>query len=204
MSSLRRLRGLLSTRAVGVASLVLVVAQVALVLVSWLLSATAMAGVRSLLSSEGVRWFFGHFTGWLASPPLAWLLLLAMAVGALSRSGLLDARRSDYRQRMGLLLALVVLLAYVAVLLALTAIPHAVLLGATGRLFPSPFSRALVPVASFGAIVVSVCYGWASGTLSSLSDVVDSLTFGIRRAAPCFLLYILLIQFCESLRFVFA
>ncbi len=33
--------------------------------------------------------------------------------------------------------------------------------------------------------------------------VLDSLSFGIRRGAPLFFVYILLIQFYESLRFVF-
>ena len=58
---------------------VLIAAQIALVLASWLLSATSAGSVRSLLSAEGVRWFCGSFSAMLASPLLACLLLLSMA-----------------------------------------------------------------------------------------------------------------------------
>ena len=54
----------------GTLCFVLVIAEVLLVIVSWLLSAAMMEGVRSLLSSEGVRWFFGSFTMIVASPLL--------------------------------------------------------------------------------------------------------------------------------------
>ena len=140
--------------------LALALAEVVLVLASWLLSATMAGNVRSLLSSEGVRWFFGGFTAMLASPWLVWLVLLAMAGGCLWQSGIVSIRLPlsslHYRQRVALRTALILLLIYVAAVLALTLVPHAVLLSATGRLFPSPFSRAFVPIVSFGVLLVSV------------------------------------------------
>ena len=60
----------------GRVCLVLVLAEVMLVILSWLLSATMMEGVRSLLSSEGIRWFVGSYSAMMASPLLVWLLLL--------------------------------------------------------------------------------------------------------------------------------
>ncbi len=61
---------------------VLVLAQLLLMLVSWIWSAAVPAsGVRSMLSSEGIRWFFGHFAEMLATPLLVWILLLAAAYG---------------------------------------------------------------------------------------------------------------------------
>ena len=65
----------------------LVVAQLLLFILSWLLSAMRLEGVRSLLSSEGIRWFFGQFTANVASPWLVWLLLILIALGALQKSG---------------------------------------------------------------------------------------------------------------------
>lgn len=182
----------------------LAVAQVLLVLLSWLLSATMTEGVRSMLSGEGVRWFFGSFVSVLSSPWLVWLLLLSMAVGSLWQSGLLQftAPRS-YRHRVALRTALVFLLLYVAAILALTITPHAVLLSATGRLFPSAFSRALVPVIAFGITLVSLPYGLMSGRFRNLSDAVSSLSYGIAKAAPLFVLYVLAAQFVASLYFVF-
>ena len=111
---------------------VLLLAELILILVSWLLSATMTEGVRSLLSGEGVRWFFGSFTDMVASPWLVWLLVVAMAGGCLWRSGLLHRSQSGYRERMAFRTALAFLVLYVGVILMLTIVPHAVLLSATG------------------------------------------------------------------------
>lgn len=181
--------------------LLLAVIQLLLVLLSWLLSAMMVEGVRSLLSSEGLRWFLGSFASMLATPWLVWLLLLSMAGGCLWRSGL-AAKPHTYRDRTALRAALVLMAVYVAFVLVLTAAPHAILLSATGRLFPSPFSRALVPLVAFGIILVSSVYGRSSGRFSSFSDIVDSLSFGIAKAGPLFVAYVMLIQLYESLRFV--
>jgi aminobenzoyl-glutamate transport protein len=180
----------------------LVLAELLLVLTSWLLSATMAEGVRSLISSEGVRWFFGSFSTLLSTEWLVWLLLLAMTGGCLWQSGLLHPQ-DGYRQGVALRAAVVLLVIYVIAVLALTAVPHAVLLSATGRLLPSPFSRALVAIVSFGIILTASVYGLVSRRFTSLSDVVSSLTSGISCAAPLFLLYVLLVQFIESLLFVF-
>ena len=43
-------------------ALALVLAQLLLMLGSWLWSAALpLSGVRSMLSGEGIRWFLGHF-----------------------------------------------------------------------------------------------------------------------------------------------
>ena len=186
----------------------LILAEVALVLLSWLLSATMTGDTRSLLSSEGIRWFFGHFVGLLESPLLVWLLLLSMAGGCfwqsrLCRSSSVEQPLVRGRRRAALRASVVVLLLYVAVLLALTVVPHALLLSATGQLFPSAFSRALVPVVSFGIILISISYGTLTGTFRNHSDIFDALSWGVGKAAPLFVLFVLLAQFIESLRFVF-
>jgi aminobenzoyl-glutamate transport protein len=50
---------LLNKERLGVVVFTLLISEALLVILSWLLSATRMEGVRSLLSSEGIRWFFG-------------------------------------------------------------------------------------------------------------------------------------------------
>ena len=189
----------------GVTALVL--AELVLVLVSWLLSAAMTGGVRALLSSEGVRWLFGSFTSMLASPWLVWLLLLAVAIGSLWQSGLpqLLRRRATpvtYRERTALTAIVLLLLLDVVVLATLTLVPHAVLLSSTGALFPSAFSRALVPIVTFALLLASFTYGLMSGSFASLTDAVWSFTVGIRKAAPLIVLYFLIKLFYESLRFV--
>ena len=64
------------TSRLGVFMLLLLIAEAVLILLSWILSAMRVDGVRSLLSGEGVRWFFGNFTSMVASPWLAWLMLM--------------------------------------------------------------------------------------------------------------------------------
>ena len=181
---------------------VLLLAELILILVSWLLSATMTEGVRSLLSSEGIRWFFGSFVGIMASPLLVWLLLSLIALGSLRKSGLL-AMQQCYREKVALRLALLLLILYVAVILLLTVTPNAFLLSITGSLFPSAFSRSLVPIIAFGIVLMSISFGVMSGRINSLPAVLETLSFGISKGAELFVLYILIMQFYESLWFVF-
>ena len=183
-------------------ALALALAQLLLILTSWVWSAAMpLSGVRSMLSSEGIRWYLGHFAELMASPFLVWLLLGAMAYGAVVRCRSLQG--NSYRSSRARLISMVFLVIYVGVVLLLTVSPHAVLLSATGRLFPSPFSRAFVPIVSFGVLLVSVAYGWASGSFRSIASIVSAMSTGIAAAAPLFILYVVFVQFYESLRFVF-
>jgi aminobenzoyl-glutamate transport protein len=109
-----------------------------------------------------------------------------------------------YRDKTALRVAIVFLLAYIVVILLLTVIPHAILLSATGALFPSPFSRSIVPLTAFGIALVSIIYGIMSGRLRDIKDILDALSFGISKGAPVFVLYILIIQFVRSMLFVFS
>ena len=191
------------TSRLGMLILLLLIAEVVLILISWIFSAMRVEGVRSLLSGEGVRWFFGNFTSIVASPWLACLVLMLIALGCLQKSGLIGKPHNSYRDRMALRITVVFLVLYVGVVLLLTAIPHAVLLSSTGNLFPSPFSRSIVPLLSFGIILISISFGLVSGRFQTLSDVLDALSYGCRKGAPLFIFYILVIQLYESLKFVF-
>ncbi len=201
-SRYERYMSFLTKEGVGVIASVLLCAEALLIILSWILSTTMTEGVRSLLSSEGIRWFFGSFTGIIASPLLVWLLLALIAIGSVQKSGL-TAWKRHYRDRLALRVATVSLLIYLTLIALLTFLPHAILLSATGDLFPSAFSRSLVPIIAFGICVLSITYGVVSGRLKSLSSVIHSLSYGIEKGAVLLVLYILLIQFYESLRFVF-
>lgn len=190
---------------IGYTALFLGLTMLALILLSWLLSATTGDGVRSLLSSEGIRFFFGGFVGMVQQPLLVWLLLLGMAWGCVRESGIRGvlSAPSPLRRWQSLLLLTVILLVCIGVVLLLTAIPHAVLLSATGGLWPSAFSRALVPIVAFCIVLLSVVYGLVSRHFLSVVDVSQALVSGIASAAPLLLLYVLAVQLYESLRFVF-
>ena len=140
----------------GYIVLVLLIAQLALILLSWLLTAAfPELPMRSMLSSEGIRWFFGSFVSNQLSPLLIYFIMAVMAAGACVRSRLYTALRAmlsnmrssltnssnsrykfHYRETVGLRIALVEFIVYVIVMILLTAIPHAILLSVTGQLFP--------------------------------------------------------------------
>ena len=164
----------------------LLVAESVLIIVSWLLSAMRLEGVRSMLSSEGIRWFVGGFSDIVASPLLAWLLLALIAVGSVVQSGVV-----------------VFLVLYTLVVCLLAFVPHAILLSVKGSLFPSAFSRSLVPIVCFGITLFSVVYGMMSGHKKTGEDIIDILSYGIRQGASLIVVYILAIQLYASLRFVF-
>lgn len=196
----------MKTKWLAIIGAVFLFAELTLVLTSWILSATMMEGVRSLLSSEGIRWYFGSFTEMVASPLLVWLLLLLSALGCFQKSGavaLLKGAQLTYRERTAFRVSLMFVAIYLGIFALLTLMPHAILLSATGSLFPSAFSRSLVPSAAFGICLFSVVYGMMSGRMKSLPDILDALSFGIAQGAPLLILYILFIQLYESFRFVF-
>ena len=205
-----------SKNVLGVVCLVLFLSEALLFILSWLLSATRMDGVRSLLSSEGIRWFFGTWQTLFASPLLVWLLLCLIAWGCLRKSGLMRSVQSGgskfftfhfsllpFRDRLALRVSIVFLVIYLVILALLTLTPHAILLSATGHLFPSAFSRSLLPVIAFGVCLVSITFGLVSGRLRSLADILDALSTGIAHGAPLIVIYLFAIQLFESIRFVF-
>lgn len=193
---------------VAFTALSLALVQLAVILVSWIASAALpFSNVRSLLGSEGIRWFFGHFTDNLLSPLLVWLLVLSIAFGALQSSGLLSAVRNvhalNMREKFALRFVLVELLLSVLVMVLLSALPHAVLLSVTGSLFPGSFSNSLIPYIAFTLCTLGVSYGMLAGRLKSITDVLQTLSRGLSAASPLFLIYIFGRQLYCSLLFVF-
>lgn len=187
--------------------MVLLVAEGVLVIVSWLLSALRLEGVRSMLSSEGIRWFVGGFSDIVASPLLAWLLLMLIACGSIQQSGVIPLLGSkgkiSFRDRLALRVASVFVLLYAIVICMLTIMPHAILLSVKGSLFPSAFSRSILPIICFGVTLFSIVFTMMSGHKKTGEDIIDILSYGIRQGASLVIIYIFAIQFYASLRFVF-
>lgn len=191
---------------------VLALLQAAVVLFSWIVTSVwPSAELRSVLSGEGVRWYFGNFVNNMSCPLLVWLLLIFMAYGTYSRSGLKEAicslRRGErlaYRCRHAVYTVAVVACVMVFVIVMLAFVPHAVLLGVSGGLFPSAFSSALVPIITFSVTVLSIIYGMASGWLMHVGDIFKSLYAGVVMFAPFLPVYVLAVQLYYMVMFVFA
>lgn len=198
-------------RILGLIAAVLAAMQVLLIVVTWIVSAAMPAvHMRSLLGTEGIRWFFGHFAENLCNVVLVWVALLCVGVGSVLYSGLWDSVRRltgkqtlRYFERVGLWVVLVELILFVVALVLLTMIPHAILLSVTGHLFPSSFSHSLVPVVSFVMLVCSLSFGVVSGKLNSLAQLYKSMTCGMKLFAWLFPLYVLASELIYSVLFVF-
>ena len=207
----------------GYIVLVLLVSQLALILLSWLVTAAfPELPMRSVLSSEGIRWFFGSFVSNQLSPLLIYFIMAVMAVGACVRSRLYDALRETlsntrsslttssnhqhkvhYREKVGLRIALVEFIVYVIIMILLTAIPHAILLSVTGQLFPSSFSSSFIPSLSLIIIIMSLTYGVASGTIDSVAKMHKILVGGLEVGAKFIPTYVIGIQLYMSIIYVF-
>lgn len=207
----------------GYIVLVLLVSQLALILLSWLVTAAfPELPMRSVLSSEGIRWFFGSFVSNQLSPLLIYFIMAVMAVGACVRSRLYDALRETlsntrsslttssnhqhkvhYREKVGLRIALVEFIVYVIIMILLTAVPHAILLSVTGQLFPSSFSSSFIPSLSLIIIIMSLTYGVASGTIDSVAKMHKILVGGLEVGSRLVPTYVVGIQLYMSIRYVF-
>lgn len=191
-------------------SLLLLVAQFMLILCSWILNVAMPAmHVRTLLSSEGVRWFLSNFTSNMLTPLLIWIIIGSMSLGILNESKLyndlkdIKEKRLSYRSRHALILTVIGLIILITVISLISFTPHAILLGVTGNLFPGPFSKGIIPVIAFSTILLSILYGVASGRISSITQIYKSLCKGLDYALPLFPVYILTMQFYASILFVF-
>ena len=195
-------------RIVARLAVALILAQVLLVIVSWMINATMpQTMVRSLLSSEGIRWFFGQFSHVLSTPLLVWLLLGSIAYGLLRASHFLPLTShpsplTSYSRKLALIAVGVELVVFIIAIVLLAFMPHAILLSSSGALYPSSFSASLVPFIACAVSVMSITYGAIVGTLPTLDSVFRSACKGIESAAPLFLLYVFVVQFFASLLYV--
>ena len=189
-------------------ALVLGVFQLIAVLGSWIFKAVnPELPIRSLLSAEGIRWMVGSIGDNLAGRGLVWLLLGSMAFGSVKFCGILDVPRKwkamSFWDRFGVMVALAELLVIVVLALLLTVLPHAVLLGVTGNLYPSSFSKSLFFIVCLSVCFISVSFGVVSSRLRSLEEVCDCLVAGIAYTLPLWLIYVLAIELYASLQFIF-
>lgn len=198
---------------VSIATLLFAAAQVALVFLSWLLAAAwPDAGLRSLLSDEGIRWIFGTFAGNVASTPLAWLVLLGVAAGFAAESGMVADLKAWRRPQDSTLagkgstfnarVTVALLLAELAIVAGLTLPRHAILLSSLGQLFPSSFSAAVIPIVAFITTSCSWVYGMLSGRLDSKAKLSRAITRAGRYVTPLLPLYIVTVEFIHSLLWV--
>ena len=185
----------------------LLLLQIMVVILSWMIKTIYPEfNGRSLLSGEGVRWFLGNFTNNVASNILVWIILIGLSWGAIHASHILQVfKRShtlSYRERLGFRVVLIEIMIWVIVIVLLSFIPHAAMLSITGQLFPSSFSKSIVPLIAFIALFSSITYGLIIGRLRKGNLIIEALSNGIKQIAPYIIIYIILVQLIYSIKFV--
>ena len=181
--------------------------QIMVVILSWMIKTIYPDfNGRSLLSGEGVRWFLGNFTNNVASNILVWIILIGLSWGSIRASNILQVfKRShtlSYRERLGFRVVLIEIMIWVIVIVLLSFIPHAAMLSITGQLFPSSFSKSIVPLIAFIALFSSITYGLIIGRLGKGNLIIEALSNGIKQIAPYIIIYIILVQLIYSIKFV--
>lgn len=191
-------------RHLGVFIIILVVAQLMIILLSWLLSAALPdLSVHSLLSSEGIRWFFGQFSSNIATPLTAWLIVAVIAYGCLSSCGILELKHPlDFRQRVAIRFVVFEIVVFVAIILLLTLMPHAVLLSIDGDICSGSLANSIIPYLSLVVCVTSITYAYLSGSCNTKAELFDMLCEGNRQLSPLFIIYVLLTQLVYSVLYV--
>lgn len=209
-----------NNRVVGIAAVLLIVAEMLTVVLSWLGSALYSDGsIVSLLSSEGVRWFVGSFASIVATPYVVYLILIGMAIGMVKASGVGDAlalilktlrEGKSFKSLAGnpdfhpiaMQISLFTLLLFVIIISLLTFLPHAVLINASGTIVSSSFSRGIIPILCFGVTTSSTVYGIFSSNINTVESFATAFTRGLSTITPLLLLYILTAQLYYSITYV--
>ena len=142
-------------------------------------------------TGEGLRWLCRHSMDGMHTPAFLGVLMFLLVAGGLVRSGLartlgtcLTAKgraNVTYRQRVALWFAVGLWLLYVIATLLSAFMPHSILLGATGTLWPSPFLSGFLPAAFVGFLLPAMVYAHLSGHLHSLHEMLSILYWGFVR-----------------------
>ena len=158
-------------------SIVLMGLQLLLILASWIVSAVFPSSpIHALIGSGGLRWFIGTFANNLASPLLVYVILCSITYSSMVKSGLIScvasamAKKQSFsmQQKFAFRIMLIEFVLFVAGVIFISAMPHAILLSVTGALFPSSFSSGLVPMICFELFVLSMIYGIVGGEVNTL------------------------------------
>lgn len=191
---------------------VCVVAEVLLVVGSWAISSSFPdCNIHSLLDSEGIRWFFGHFTSNLQNPFLVWMILFGVGGNVFLKSRLpfsinkaIHGEKINFRERIGLSLVAFEILFAIAVMSFLCLMPQAILLSVSGDLFPSSFSNSIVAALSFVLLVAGTTFALATDKIRNPLSWFAAMRDGVVAVAPFLVAYVFVVQLLYSVCFVFA
>lgn len=193
------------------AALSLIAIEVLLIIGSWIVSSLFPASTtRSILSSEGIRWLLGKCTENFCTPLLVWIIMLAMSIGIVLRCGIFanfpSAEKKGskpFRTRIALMLIFAELIVITIIMTMLVAIPHAILLNIEGNLYPSSFSKFIIPFAALTICLCATTYGVTTSHFRSAKQWFDALCFGISKSSVILVFYFIITQIYFTIRFIY-
>lgn len=155
----------------------LLVLQVLLVMASWVAS-IYVDGVYALLAPRGIRWMCSSIVDNFASAPLAPSLMALMTVSLMQRSGVygIFSDRLSLRKRRAAHVTAAVGATILLVFSLLLFLPNAVLLSAFGTISHSSLAHGWYGLLVLYVSAISLVYGYASGCISSMADILDGGT----------------------------
>lgn len=196
-------------KTIHVCAFILLFLQVITILTSWIYGALyPQLNIRTLISAEGLRWYIGCMTDNIAQQPVAWIILLSMTWGILTQSCLpkslckLKRGENNYMEKFALKISFWVFLSTIAIIIYLSATPHAILQSITGDVIPGSLSHGSIPILCVMVGITASVYGFLSGNFNRLSDLFESCAIGISIASRYWVLYLLFIQLYCSIKFV--
>ena len=182
-----------------------------LVLFSWIGSAYALplqdgSIIPNLLSEEGIRWLVRHSVDNITTAPLAEVLLILIAVGALHGSGLLNAiihheRNTNRRDGHALRIALAIMMICVGLVLVGIA-PGGNLLSVTGHIAGGPFASGWIFLLTLIVSIPSIVYGWMSGRWHNGREMYARLSSKISSCASYFITLVVASQLLAVAQYI--
>ncbi len=183
-------------------------AEVAVVLLSWVVSALfPESNVRSLLGNAGLRWLLGGYERNVNTSAFFYFLITAFFVGAMINSGLagkiMRIKQCSYNERLGVILFFIGLFVALVLCLLFAFYPRSVLLSVNGTVFSGLYFRAVLIVVAVVATLGSCVFILLGEGNDAYENIARALTAGLKAAAPVMLLYYLIAELVLSILYVF-
>ncbi len=185
----------------------LCVCQVLVVLFSWVASILLPnSGITSLLGSEGLRWLFSSYERNAHTSLLFYCLLACVAFGAFFKSGLVKKIASyatcNYNERLGVSVFFICIFVAFALCMIFAFYPHSFLLSIDGTILSATYFKAVLIVVAVALIIGSCLFILFTNSVTPYDNILESLTIGLKYAAPFVVIYFVLSELVCSILYV--
>lgn len=143
--------------------------------------------LQSVLSEQGIRWFIRNAAACFSTAPAGEALMILMAMGIGQGSGYFRALRRmrllSPKERVSLIISMVVLLLYILFIVMDFLFGSYSLLGVSGTLKGSPMAEGAVFLCMLAIALPATVYGISVGSIRSADDCVAAFSVMIGPAA---------------------